>query len=183
MSWIQTYTGKKFSLVNPQPEDVCIEDISHALSIINRFNGHTVVPLSVAQHSIIISQNVQSEFALLGLMHDATEAYIGDIARPLKHWLGDKLKAVERNVEQAIFSRFGLKWTQEAKRDIHRADVESLANEASQLMKNGIHPDWEWPDNTAPIFHQNTLTVFTGPEIAKRAFLKRFNELTTKKVT
>lgn len=55
--FICTYTGRKFYPLDPRPEDVCIEDIAHALALVNRFGGHTRVPYSVAQHSVLCCQN------------------------------------------------------------------------------------------------------------------------------
>src|ERR1700757_1336901 len=85
-AWIQTFSGKRFSLLEPQPDQICIEDIAHALSLQARFTGHVKYHYSVAQHCWYASQIVAPEFALEALMHDASEAYIGDMSRPMKHF-------------------------------------------------------------------------------------------------
>src|SRR5689334_10911717 len=77
-----TFSGEPFWPLDPQPEDIRIVDIAHALSLQCRFNGHTKFHYSVAQHSLIMSFNVPLQFALEALLHDAAEAYIGDLIRP-----------------------------------------------------------------------------------------------------
>src|SRR5258708_302056 len=83
-NWMQTYTGRAYWPADPRAEDVCIEDIAHALSLLCRYTGHCKRFYSVAEHSILISQVVPPEYAFFGLMHDAQEAYINDLARPIK---------------------------------------------------------------------------------------------------
>lgn len=84
MTWIQTFSGRKFSLVDPQPEDVCIEDVIAALTNICRFNGHCREFYSVAQHCLEVANEVSVPFRYEALLHDAPEAYYGDITRPQK---------------------------------------------------------------------------------------------------
>lgn len=98
--WIQTFSGKKFHVFNPRAEDVCIEDIAHALSLLARYNGHTREFYSVAQHSVLVSMNVSVEHKFWGLMHDAAEAYIGDLVRPMKQH--PSLQSVWRQIENAV---------------------------------------------------------------------------------
>jgi uncharacterized protein len=82
--WIQTYTGKQFWPLSPLPEDIVIEDIAHALSMQCRFGGHVRTFYSVAQHSVHVSLLVEPQYALWGLLHDAAEAYLVDLPRPIK---------------------------------------------------------------------------------------------------
>ena len=84
MTWIQTFSGKKFSLVDPQPEDVDIVDIISALGNLCRFNGHCRKFYSVLQHSVRVAELCGEDQRYDGLMHDAGEAYYGDITRPMK---------------------------------------------------------------------------------------------------
>ena len=101
---IRTFTGHMFYPLDPRPEDVCIEDIAHSLSLLCRFTGHTYAHYSVADHSLRVSrlaeklfvaeahspesekmQRMANEIALWGLLHDASEAYLQDMPRPLKY--------------------------------------------------------------------------------------------------
>jgi hypothetical protein len=81
---IQTYTGKFVDPLNLKHEDIEIRDIAHALALINRFNGHSRIPCSVGHHSIFVCELVRTEHKLQALLHDATEAYLGDITKWLK---------------------------------------------------------------------------------------------------
>ena len=103
--FIQTFTGRMFWPIDPQPDEVDIEDIAHALSNVCRFCGHTREFYSVAQHSVLVSEIVPAAFALEGLLHDATEAYISDVARPVKPYLTN-YKEIEINLYRAIAKRF-----------------------------------------------------------------------------
>lgn len=109
-----TFTGLRVDPLNMEPEDVDILDIAHALSRQCRYNGHTGGFLSVARHSIWVAQRLQEKgFArrsvLTGLLHDAAEAYLGDMIRPLKHGeLGEGYKVVELALERVIADTFGL---------------------------------------------------------------------------
>lgn len=97
--------------VNPlrlTPEDVRIEDIAHHLALINRFNGGTPKPISVAQHSVLVSRLLPDEHALAGLLHDASEAYLGDVTKWLK--MSDAMTAyreAEAWAQRVIFGVFG----------------------------------------------------------------------------
>ncbi|CCH02045.1 putative protein yfdR [Fibrella aestuarina BUZ 2] len=82
--YIQTYTGKRYYPIDPRPDDIDIEDIAHALSNICRFTGHTRQFYSVAQHSVLVSRQVDPEHKLAALLHDASEAYLTDLSRPVK---------------------------------------------------------------------------------------------------
>ena len=83
MGWIQTYTKKKFDLLDPKPEMVCIEDVAHHLSNVCRFSGACSEFYSVAQHSVLVSEVCSPDSAVWGLLHDAGEAYYGDIVTPI----------------------------------------------------------------------------------------------------
>lgn len=87
-SWIQTFSGRQFFPLEPRVEDVCIEDIAHGLSNLCRYAGHCECFYSVAQHCLLVSRVVPREHALRGLLHDASEAYLIDVPRPIKHSIG-----------------------------------------------------------------------------------------------
>lgn len=104
---IRTHSGQYVNLLNPDPETILIEDIAHSLSNICRFTGATYKHYSVAQHSVFCSVVINTEFAMEGLMHDAAEAYLNDLAKPLKLLLPEYCK-IEDNFMQVIAQKFGL---------------------------------------------------------------------------
>lgn len=107
--WMQTYTGKRFYPLAPDPEMIDPVDIAHALGAICRYGGHTLTHYSVAEHCVILSDWVPGEHALWALLHDATEAYVGDMIRPLKHSAGmSAYVEAEDRVMAAVAERFGL---------------------------------------------------------------------------
>ena len=100
MSWITTYTGKHFDPVAPQEELLELRDIAHSLSLICRANGHMKHFYSVGQHSVACAKEAQarglSERIVLGcLLHDASEAYLSDVTRPIKHEMTRYLEVEE----------------------------------------------------------------------------------------
>src|SRR5258708_5991192 len=111
-AWIITYTGLKFYHLNPQPDMVTVEDIAHSLSQLCRWTGHSRFFYSVAQHSVYASQICPPEDAFDTLMHDSSEAYLGDMNRPLKHFTaaGPAYREIEEKVEDVIFKKFGVRF-------------------------------------------------------------------------
>jgi hypothetical protein len=109
--WFITSTGRSAYVSDPQRSDVSIIDIAHSLSRQCRFAGHLrhdVEHYSVAQHSVLVSMLCAPEHALAGLLHDATEAYLQDIIRPLKHSIGDRYKTLELAWARHLGREFGL---------------------------------------------------------------------------
>lgn len=131
MPWIHTYTGRKFPLLNPTPDDIDIEDIAHALSRICRFGGHTHEHYSVAQHSWHLSFIVPSEYAFEALMHDAPEFAIGDIVSPVK-WQIPSIKPVEDGIWRAICDKFHLSF--DLPDAVKEADAMILTDEVRCFM-------------------------------------------------
>ena len=176
MSIIRTYTGKNFNLKDPDPNQVDIEDIAHALSNLCRFTGHTKFFYSVAQHSLLVSKMLlrdgySHEVALYGLLHDATEAYIGDIASPLKNLI-PVYKKIERRIEKTIAKKFNLNW-RVARAIIKEYDLMALNTERRDLMGN---PNWGM--KLVGIF--NRKTKHSPPNVSKRNFLDWYNYLQEK---
>jgi len=105
---IRTFTGKYINVFDPNPDDIVIDDIAHALSNMPRFGGHLPVFYSVARHSIMCAGYVLGkELQLEALMHDASEAYLLDIPSPIKEMLPD-YKRVEKNLQRVICEKFDL---------------------------------------------------------------------------
>lgn len=164
---MQTYTGKLIDLQKFTVDDVRLPDIAHALACINRYTGHTKVPYSVAQHSVMVSRLCGDEHALWGLMHDASEAYLGDVARPLKVMLPQYV-TLEHSVQRAIAQAFGLSWP--IPPAVKVADNRALIAEKRVLMT--VEHDWgiEAEPVSAPIVPLPWLE-------AKVLFESRFKEL------
>ena len=106
--WRVTFTGKRFWPLDPRPEDICIEDIAHQLSMICRYGGATSRFYSVAEHSVFVALNTPLKHRLAALMHDSAEAYVGDVVRPLKYLpTFAAYREVEANIERVIAAKYG----------------------------------------------------------------------------
>jgi hypothetical protein len=169
--WIQTYTGKKFSLTRPRPDDVEIKDIAHALSLQARFNGHTTRFYSVAQHCVLVAHACPTR-PMWGLLHDAAEAYTGDLVRPLKKLLCPAIASIDRGIIEAVARRFGLPLGFERSEEVHRADFLLLATEKRDLLPHDIDWGYELPE---PVSNKPIWPV--GSDEAQRLFLELFEEI------
>lgn len=164
---MQTFTGKLIDLTRFTVDDVRLPDIAHALSIINRFTGHSKVPYSVAQHSVMVSRLVHPDHALWGLMHDASEAYLGDVARPLKAML-PAYKELEQHVQQTIAKAFYLRWP--IPDEVKLADNRALMAEKRDLVPG----DHDWGIDVEPM--SGPINPYCWHQ-AKKLFEDRFKEL------
>ena len=173
--WIQTMTGVIFYPLDPRPEEIRIEDIAHALSHQCRFAGHCREFYSVAQHSVLVSQNVPSGVALWGLMHDAAEAYLVDLPRPIKRFceMGRLYREIEERLMGCICERFGM--VPEMPEAVHHMDTVLLMTEKRDLMTPEPKP---WEDTARPL----DLRIKPWLSVrAKHAFLNRFKMLAGQK--
>ena len=173
---ILTYTGRWFYPLEPRVEDVDIRDIAHALSLICRFTGHVIYPYSVAQHSVAVARLCPKDIAIFGLLHDSAEAYITDVAHPIKSTfrIGERTFAsIENNIRDTILFALRVKvaaysvWER-----VKKIDQSVGVSESIQLMPHRLkwgrncrvepanyHVDqWDWHD-------------------AELVFLKEFKEL------
>ena len=161
---ILTFTGKKFYFFDIKPESICIEDVAHSLSNLCRYGGHSKVFYSVAEHSIRCCDKGSNPIARMwGLLHDASEAYIGDICSPFKsrlgidtNWAHMHIGTYEALIIKAIASKFDLPWPMPE--EVHDIDKALLYEEIETL----------WNDE--PII------TMTQKE-AEQEFLFRFNDL------
>lgn len=165
MSWVMTYSGVKFDLFKPKIDQVRLIDIAHSLANQCRFNGHCDRFYSVAEHSVYVSYFAGAE----GLMHDAAEAYIGDITGPLKQFIREKtdlIEYTEHYILKLIFEKFCLKWP--ISDLVWDYDLRMCLTEGRALGFDTS--EWEI-DHVAPI-EIGSLSCMK-PSDAKNAFLSR----------
>ena len=179
--YLQTVSGKWVNPLDPDPEQFDIEDIARALGNLCRFGGHCRTFYSVAQHSVIVSELVEQrggdvEDAFAALMHDATEAYLGDMPHPIKHRseLGAAFKEAEDRLEQVIRERFAIKADVP---EIKRVDRALLATERRAFSGES----WHWPEleGVEPLALE--LTAWP-PDAAADAFARRYADLQARRV-
>jgi hypothetical protein len=174
--YLQTVSGRWVNPFDPDPEQLDAGDIARALANQCRFGGHCRAFYSVAQHSVIVSMLVEAEGGdvedtFAALMHDASEAYLGDMPHPLKHRspLGAAFKEAEAHLEAVLHARFGIRADVPA---IKRADRALLATERRAFSSEG----WAWPEleGVEPL----ALDLEGWPaDVAAEAFLRRYEEL------
>ena len=133
MSWIQTFLGRRVNLTAPRADEISILDVAHHLSRLCRFTGATKRYYSVAEHCIHVSRLVPPEHAFWGLLHDASEAYLGDMATPLKRLL-PAYREIEHRFMRVICDRFEL--AHEEPPIVKLADRALLAAEALALLRD-----------------------------------------------
>lgn len=149
MSWIETYSGKQIDLLNPDPEQFTLDDIFHALLNVPRFSGHTKYFYSVAMHSYNVAKLLPDHLKFQGIMHDAAEAFIGDMPTPFKR-LMPEYKKFEDALWQAIATKFDLPYKLDPL--VKQADAIALIHERDNLKPTGI----KWPD------HENVIRLPQG---------------------
>lgn len=172
---IQTRSGGYFDILSPEVSPIDIIDIAHALSNLCRFTGHTHHFYSVAQHSVLVSRLVPPKFQMAALLHDAAEAYLGDVTSPLKALLPE-YKRIERRVEAAILDRFGLpSWLP---LEVKHADLVMLATERRDLMP-ATPEKWAILEGIGPTTER---IRYMPPLEAFKLFLHRFRVLQEKEV-
>lgn len=169
---IMTVSGRYFNIAEPETTPVTVTEIAHALSHICRYTGHTARFYSVAQHSVAVSHLVPPEHALAGLMHDAAEAFIGDVSSPLKRMLPD-YQVIEKRVEAAVFACFGL--PPHLHESVKWADLVMLAAEKRDLLPaHGPSGAWDVIRNVIP---RSEVVKPQRPEDARQSFLDRYHDL------
>lgn len=174
--WINTYTGRKFRPLDPDPEDIFIEDIAHALSLTNRYTGHTDKAYSVAEHSVLVSEIVPQPLRLIALLHDASEAYLCDIATPVKmHPSMQGYRVAETLLQEMIWDKFCPNWRLQDLTELWEIDKDMVSSEARQLITNR-HPEFILPPPKYPIKVQGY-----SPRVIEAEFLQMFDTLTSER--
>lgn len=174
-SCMWTASGQLFDILAFDPAAIDLYDIAHGLSHICRFGGHVRSYYSVAQHSVLVSELCDTADARIGLLHDATEAYLGDMISPLKRQPGMEIyRDVEAKMADAVALRFGLQSMETP--SVELADRLAVFLEMRDLMAGDpmkYGRKVARPDLT--VLHR--VIVPQGPEMARAAFLARAREL------
>ena len=174
MTWVQTFSGKKFDCCRPDASLVDIEDIAQGLALQTRFNGQISHFYSIAQHSVHVQEHLTElpiEAQLQGLLHDAMEAYIGDMVRPIKRVL-PTYRHIEEMIWEAICAKFEM--SVEVPAQLIEADNMMLVTEAKSLCTVDRVSEWNIEQTPSPIIR--AIDPWS-PEISKKRFLARFEQL------
>lgn len=166
---IMLRSGAWFDFCAPADSEFTVDDIAHGLANICRYSGQCSRFYSVAEHSLLVSDTATG-FEFEALLHDAAEAFLGDITRPLKQMLPE-YKRIEAEVERAILERFGVQWPLPPQ--IKQADLRVLAAEQRQIMPEGTD-GWVRGQKVEPA---PVVVQHLSPDEAKRRFLERFDEV------
>jgi hypothetical protein len=180
MDWITTFSGGSFYPLAPKAEELNIRDIAHALSNMCRYNGHTKKHYSVAQHSVLVAENLP-DHKLWGLLHDASEAYLPDVPRPVKKhlyiWDSQHKKfrgfsEVEDEILLCVAERWKLPWP--VPPIVKEVDTQSIASEReSGIIVKGKRPWGAWIKGINPWSKR----IYPWPaKVAEAKFLEAFME-------
>ena len=173
-TWMQTRSGLRFWPLDPRAEEVDIRDIARGLAMTCRYGGQTSSFYSVAEHAVIVSLYVPPEFARQALLHDSSEAYIGDMIRPLKHTPEMSVfREAEARIEVAVFERFRITRTPESDRAVKEIDDRILVDEIGLFMAD---PAMYWDRHTA-VAPLGAAIPGLAPAQAEYLFVSRFAEL------
>jgi 5'-nucleotidase len=170
--WIQSRDGKIIDLLHPVLKPLKIEEVAHSLARINRFTGHTrsLSPYNVAQHSVLVCRHLPNEFKYAGLMHDAHEVSVGDIASPIKWALeelggGAAFYELDRRMSKAFRKRFKVHTSEESRLAVREQDLRALVTERRDLMGDVQARPWKfsqepWPERIVPWSIQQSEQIF-----------------------
>lgn len=175
---IQTVSGRYLHLLCPNPNDVVVTDIAHALSNLCRYTGHTDRFYSVAEHSVRCASYLRKRgytplSQMAALLHDASEAYIGDLSSPLKA-LVPEYRDIEERIVQAIVDKLGIDHRQRP--EVHMADIQLLCTERHELMTGDKTP-WACIDGMDPNEYEHTSPLGWTPDKAFDRFMRAYRRL------
>lgn len=178
--YIETFTGVLFFPFQPKADDICIEDIAHAISQICRFGGHSKHFYSVGQHSILVAKLLKewgesTDVQLYGLLHDGTEGYMIDLPSPIKKYL-PAYKQAENELHDIIWKGLNIrKPTDEEWKQVKKADTLLQHHEAKQLLSRA-----SWAD---PSIHLDNIVIQEEPmKEVERRFLHLYEYLRENKI-
>jgi hypothetical protein len=166
-NWMQTAYGGEFYPLDARAHEIYIEDIASSLSKQCRFAGHTAEFYSVAEHCVLVSRRAPKELRLTALLHDASEAYLVDVPRPIKASLTNYME-IEARLMATIAERFGTIWPLPA--EVKRLDNAILADERDQAM---VVPPRDWGLAEPPL---GVMLEFWLPDEAEQQFIEAFYE-------
>lgn len=189
--WILTANGMRIDYINPEPSQITILDIAHSLGNLCRFTGGTKHFYSVAQHSLFVSKIVYDllkgeltaeemettafyDQMLAALLHDAAEAYINDLASPLKQVINGRYAWVEHGLTKAIFERYGV--DMEYKNNIVK-DADNIACMHERYFMLPAHKDWPVDKDRV----QYEAPQYVGPAEAGQLFMQAFQSVMVKR--
>jgi len=173
--WIQTYTGKKFDYrysTEKMADIIEINDIARSLSMQCRYAGHCYRFYSIAEHSYLVSKMVPDHLALVGLMHDAAEAYLTDLPSPLKEILPE-FKKLEKKVHKAVMLAYKIQYSKKDYELIKLADTQILKSEAIKIIATPHVDNWAAELPSGPAIELE----LWSPSIAEAVFKGRFFEI------
>lgn len=175
--WIETVSGLRFEFTDPKPEQIYINDIAHALGNNCRFVGQCRKFYSVAEHSWHVARMLEGtplRVQLAGLLHDASEAYITDVASPVKQFMPE-YRQMEDVIMAAISKKYGLEYPPHPA--VKQCDIMALSNEAHHLLVSKGN-DWDtWKHMKRPPIIDSYRPLGMKPETAAEVFLDKFHEL------
>lgn len=169
--YITLYSGGKFYPADCRIDQATVTDIAHALALNCRYNGHVADFYSVAEHCVLVSQLVPEKYALWGLLHDVTEAFVPDIPRPLKPYIHGF-----QQFEDQIMEQVALRWDlpKEIPPEVKHIDRNIVRTEAEALFSDP--PDWlEFYD----VVCSPDRVLGLSPKAAERLWLARYQEITS----
>ena len=173
---IHTHSGIIFDPLDPDPALIRIEDIAHALSHQCRFSGHTDPFYSVAQHSYEVAWRLPDELKLIGLLHAASEAYLVDLAAPLKSdpAFGASYREAERRLMEAIAARFGFTWPEPPLvREVDRRMMMTERRCFLPVAESAEETDlWLWWERDLRPFPERLHAMY--PWVARHMFMTEF---------
>jgi len=173
--WLQTHSGARLELLEPTPDMIDIRDVALGLSRTPRWNGQTKHFFSVAQHSLLVSQYAPPSCALVGLLHDASEAFLCDLPAPLKALCPDYCY-IEQRVQAVVWQKFWQAERYDQSLEMSLAAVSAVDTHVTATEYRDLHPHQVYTPSGIP-YSQRLECEVMCPEQAELAFLGRFHEL------